>query len=80
MARLTLLGREGCELCEQMLTELAELAAELPLPPVDVADVDADPDWQRRHGLHVPVLLWDGHPIARTRLEPAEIRRLFRPR
>lgn len=80
MSRLTLLRREGCGLCEEMLAELAELAAQWPLPPVDTADVDADPDWQRRYGLRIPVLLWDGEPIAWTTLDRAEIARLFRPR
>jgi hypothetical protein len=47
---------------------------------VVLLDVDSSPELQRRHGLKVPVLLWDGQAIATTRLDPAEIRRLFRPR
>ena len=78
--RLTLLGRQECGLCEEMAEALEALACELPLPPVDWADVDSDPDWQRRYGLKIPVLLWDGEPIAVTRLDPAEIRRLLRSR
>jgi hypothetical protein len=77
---LVLLTREECGLCETMQLELAELAHSLPLPPLVLLDVDSSPDLQRRHGLKVPVLLWDGQVIATTRLDPAEIRRLFRPR
>jgi len=79
-AGLLLLTREECGLCEAMQAELAELAQSLPLPPISFADVDSDPQWQLRYGLKVPVLLWDGQPIATTRLDPVEIRRLFRPR
>ena len=80
MSRLVLLVREGCELCETLHAELLDFDRQLALPPLELADVDADPDWQRRYGLKIPVLLWDGVPIATTRLDPGEIRRLFRPR
>ncbi len=72
--------REDCDLCEQMQQELAGLAQSLALPDWTLRDVDSDPDWQRRFGLKVPVLLWDGQPIAVSHLDPVEIRRLFRPR
>lgn len=75
-----LLVREDCELCEQMQHDLAGLAGSVALPALTISDVDSDPDLQRRFGLKVPVLLWDGQPIAATRLDPVEIRRLFRPR
>jgi thiol-disulfide isomerase/thioredoxin len=78
--RLTLLGREDCGLCEDMADALAALAAELPMPPVEWADVDANPEWQRRYGLKIPVLLWDDEPVAITRLDPEELRRLLRNR
>lgn len=77
---LVLLTRDECGLCEAMQAELAELAQALPLPPVGLVDVDSSAELQRRYGLKVPVLLWDGQPIATTRLDAAEIRRLFRPR
>ncbi len=75
---LRLLMREGCELCEQMREQLAELAGRCPLPPVVLSDVDDDPSWQRRYGLKIPVLLWGDVAIAVTRLDPEEILRLFR--
>ena len=75
-----LLGREDCGLCEEMLEALDALSQELALPAIERADVDADPEWQRRYGLKIPVLLWDGEPIATTRLDPEEIRRLLRKR
>jgi hypothetical protein len=77
-ARLTLLGRADCELCEQMHAALVRLARTLALPPLEVRDVDADPQLRRRHGLDVPVLLIDGTVVCRHRLDEAELRRLLR--
>jgi predicted thioredoxin/glutaredoxin len=61
-----------------MLSELNTLGRTLPLPPIDIIDVDSDPVLQRRHGLHVPVLLLDGSVVCRHRLDPDELRRLLR--
>jgi len=77
---LLLLVREDCDLCEQMQQDLADLASHLTLPALSLRDVDSDPEWQRRFGLKVPVLLWGGQPIAVTHLDPVEIQRLFRSR
>jgi predicted thioredoxin/glutaredoxin len=76
---LTLVRRRDCELCEQMLRELARLGRTLALPPLEVVDVDSDPLLRRRHGLDVPVLLLDGTVVCRHRLDPTELTRLLRP-
>jgi hypothetical protein len=78
--RLTVVHRQECELCDRMLTELAALGRRESLPPVTVVDVDADPQLQRRHGLHVPVLLLDDTVVCRHRLDAAELLRILRPR
>jgi len=75
--RLTLVQRRDCALCEEMLSELRALAARTALPPLELADVDADPLLQRRHGLDVPVLLLDGSVVCRHRLDCAELVRLL---
>jgi hypothetical protein len=77
---LVLLGREGCGLCEEFESELRALSERLSLPPLERRDVDADPELQRRYGMRIPVLLWDGVPIAATHFDSREIERLFRPR
>jgi hypothetical protein len=77
--RLTLITRQDCELCEEMARELARLAHERPLPPVELQDVDADPELTRRYGLNVPVLLLEGSVVCRHRLDRAELERLLRP-
>ena len=79
---LTLLHREGCGLCEEMLADLESLDRTLgpgaKLPPIDLVDVDGDPELARRHGLHVPVLLLDGTVVCRHHLDSAELLRLLR--
>jgi hypothetical protein len=47
---------------------------------VSLVDVDTDPELQRRHGLHVPVLLLDGTVVCRHRLDSDELLRILRPR
>jgi len=61
-----------------MLAELAALARSIALPPLDVVDVDADPELVRRYCLHVPVLLLDGSLLCRHRLDVPELRRILR--
>jgi hypothetical protein len=77
---LTVLSREGCELCEQLLADLAVLAGTLPLPAITVLDVDDDVQLARRYGLDIPVLLLDGVKVCQHRLDAAELRRLLRHR
>jgi hypothetical protein len=77
-SRLTVVHRHECELCDEMLAELEALKVSMDLPPIDVVDVDGDPDLRRRFGLHVPVLLLDGTVVCRHRLDAAELMRLLR--
>ena len=77
--RLTVVQRHDCALCEEMLAELAALGRTLALPPIEVLDVDADPQLLRRHGLDVPVLLLDGSVVCRHRLDRGELLRLLQP-
>ncbi len=79
-ARLVLLGREDCGLCEEFQAGLERFAATHPLPAFQVRDVDADPETRRRYGLRIPVLLLDGEPVCEHRFDAAELQRLLRPR
>jgi hypothetical protein len=75
---LTLLTRADCSLCETMRAQLAALAARATLPPLELIDVDSDPELQRRYGLKVPVLLWGATPVCQYRLDEPELLRLLR--
>jgi hypothetical protein len=77
-ARLTVVTRADCDLCEEMIHALDALRAERALPGMVLADVDADPELQRRWGLKVPVLLLDGAKVCEYRLDRAELLRLLR--
>ena len=77
-APLRLLTRADCSLCETMRLQLAALGARVQLPPVELIDVDSDPQLQRRFGLKVPVLLWGASPICHYRLDEPELLRLLR--
>ena len=75
MSALTLLTREECGLCEQMLAELTRLRSRHALPALQRLDLDtqAAPELQRRYALKVPVLLLDGVMIASGRLDAGEL-------
>ena len=75
---LQVVHRHDCELCDEMVRELEALGRTIPLPPIEVVDVDSDPVLQRRHGLDVPVLLLDGSVVCRHRLDATELQRLLR--
>jgi predicted thioredoxin/glutaredoxin len=61
-----------------MVAELQSLGRKIRLPPISIADVDADPELVRRYGLNVPVLLLDGTVVCKHRLDVDELRRLLR--
>jgi len=77
-SRLTVVHRQECTLCDEMLNELEALRRTLALPPIELLDVDSDPLLSRRHGLDVPVLLLDGTVVCKHRLDEGELRRLLR--
>jgi predicted thioredoxin/glutaredoxin len=76
--RLAVVHRQDCDLCDEMVAELEALGRTIPLPPIGIVDVDADPELLRRYGLNVPVLLLDGTVVCRHRLDPDELQRLLR--
>jgi predicted thioredoxin/glutaredoxin len=76
--RLTVVHRQDCDLCDEMVAELEALGRTIPLPPISIVDVDADPELLRRYGLNVPVLLLDGSVVCRHRLDSDELQRLLR--
>jgi predicted thioredoxin/glutaredoxin len=76
--RLTVVHRQDCDLCDEMVAELEALGRTIQLPPIGILDVDADPELLRRYGLNVPVLLLDGSVVCRHRLDSDELQRLLR--
>lgn len=75
-SELVLLTREACHLCHAMA---ALLDAELPSYGLgyEARNVDENPVWRERFGDVVPVLLRDGTPVAKIRLDRAQLRRII---
>jgi predicted thioredoxin/glutaredoxin len=69
---LTVLSRDGCELCEHMFNELLS-EPQAASWRIDVADVDADPAARSRYGHKVPVLLLDGELVCHGALDCEEL-------
>jgi thioredoxin-like negative regulator of GroEL len=76
-AGLVVVSREGCDLCHDMLHELAALERAASIPQVVVVDVDSEPDLARQFGHKVPVLLLDGSVICHYTLNSNELLRLI---
>ncbi len=72
MIELTLLGRRGCHLCDDLAAALEPLLAGLPVA-LERKDVDADPALAGRYGAHVPVLLADGAVLCAHRLDARRV-------
>jgi glutaredoxin len=73
-ARLTLLTREGCHLCQTAAETLARIGAEAGLVP-GVVDVDTAPELQAEYGDRVPVVLLDGREHSYFTVDVDRLRR-----
>lgn len=69
MVQWTVLSRPDCSLCEQLLTELAEVLSPADAARVVVIDVDQDPALARKYGHRIPVLLANGDFVCDYRLD-----------
>lgn len=74
-ARYRLLTRPGCHLCEEMRRLLDEVLPAFGLG-YETVDVDRVPEYRRRFGDVVPVLLRDDLPVAKIRLDRPTLERI----
>ena len=72
-ARVTLVTRVGCHLCETARDIVAAVCAELGETWREV-DIDADPELQARWSDDVPVTLVDGRQHDFWRVDPERLR------
>lgn len=72
MVQWTVYTRAGCSLCEQLMSELADLLgpAAADVLVVDIAD---DADLEARYGWRIPVLMADGEFVCAYRLDPDRV-------
>jgi hypothetical protein len=73
-ARLTLITRENCHLCDVAKEALARVAAAAGEPWREV-DVDSDPDLQAEYWDRGPVILLDGEEHGYWRVEEERLLR-----
>jgi glutaredoxin len=73
-ARLQLLTRSGCHLCQVAAETLTRLGAEAGLTP-EMIDVDADEDLRAEYGDRVPVVLLDGREHSYFTVDVPRLRR-----
>lgn len=73
---LTVYGRAGCHLCEDMLDALKDFQAGLAFE-LHWVDVDGDPELARRYGTLVPVLAAGEREICRCFLDAAALNAYF---
>jgi len=69
---LTVLARNYCHLCADMITGLQRMQAAFPFT-LEVVDVDADAELERRYGEKVPVLLHGHKEICHFHLDDARL-------
>ena len=74
---VVLVTRDGCTLCAQAEPVVARAAADAGVP-LEVRDVDADPDLLARWSDKVPVVLLDGVEHAYWTVDEAVLRRALR--
>ncbi len=67
--KLTLYGRAGCHLCEDMAAGLDALGVEY-----EVVDIDRDPALKARYDWEVPVLMGPAGEVCRHVWNPAAVR------
>jgi glutaredoxin len=73
-ARLQLLTRAGCHLCDIAAETLERIGAEAGLVP-EAVDVDGDPDLRAEYGDRVPVVLLDGREHSYFTVDVVRLRR-----
>ena len=72
-ARVVVLTRQGCHLCDQAIEVVAAVCAETGDSYV-TNDVDTDPELVRRYNDKLPVIFVDGAQHDFWRVDPARLR------
>jgi hypothetical protein len=73
-ARVVLVGREGCHLCEDAREVVQQVCTVLDVPWTEVS-LDDDPDLPDRYDDLIPVVLVDGREHAHWRVDAAALRK-----
>ena len=74
MARVTLIGKPGCHLCDDARVVVAQVVAELG-ESYDELDITRDPALHERYWDQIPVVLVDGEQHTFWRVDADRLRR-----
>jgi glutaredoxin len=72
--RVTLVGAEGCHLCENARRVVEQVRAELAFE-LEAVDITGDPELERAYRERIPVLLVDGEEAFTYFVHPDALRR-----
>ncbi len=75
--RITVIGKAGCHLCDDALDVVAQVAAETGVTWQELSIAD-DIELEMRYWQDIPVILVDGRPHARWRVDAAALREALR--
>ena len=78
-ARITLIGKPGCHLCDDARTVIARVADELGESWTEVSIRD-DADLRERYAEQIPVTLVDGRQVDYWRIDEGRLRRALASR
>jgi hypothetical protein len=78
--RLTIYGKPGCHLCDEMKAVVRTAIAGSTEISLDEIDISTDRDLSERYALEIPVLLIDGRKVAKYRVTTAELERMIEGR
>lgn len=71
---LTLIGRDGCHLCDDARVVVAEVLADFPGVQLNERSIDSDDELRRAYADEIPVVLIDGRMHAYWRVDPKRLR------
>ena len=74
--RLTIYGKPGCHLCDEMKDVVGRVIAHSGIA-LEVIDISTDPVLTERYGMEIPVLLIDGRKVAKYRVSEPQLRRML---
>ncbi len=72
-ARLTVLSRSWCHLCDDLMDALKPICAELDAA-IEIIDIDTRPELEDRYGEHVPVVFGAEDELCRHFLDIEAVR------
>ncbi|WP_129665477.1 glutaredoxin family protein [Phytoactinopolyspora endophytica] len=79
MAKVVMLGRPGCHLCDDARAVIDRVCGELGVE-WEEQSIAGDPDLERRYGEQIPVTFVDGEQHDFWRVDEARLRKALSPK